>query len=235
MAALLTISPDAHLTFKGPFNEVVTSILTLQNITNEKVCFKVKTTAPRRYCVRPNSGLIDPGQTMEVSIMLQPFQYDPNERNNHKFMVQSMTLSEENAALPLDEIWKNAAPGSVVDKKLRCQFEVPADDPVAEPAAAAAPVPAAAADAAAPAAAPVSAPATIDQTFISSASTTNNSAEVQKANEKIEMLMKENANLKKRVAEAASRQVAPADQSYHNAAFHIIFVIIGWLIAKFVI
>ena len=59
---------------------------------------------------------------------------------------------------------------------------------------------------------------------------------MQKANEKIEMLMKENANLKKRVAEAASRQpVAQADQSYHNAAFHIIFVIIGWLIAKFVI
>ena len=34
--------------------------------------------------------MIDPGQTMEVSIMLQPFTYDPNERNNHKFMVQSM-------------------------------------------------------------------------------------------------------------------------------------------------
>lgn len=72
-----------------------------------------------------------------------------------------------------------------------------------------------------------------DVVYVSGSS--NNSAEVQKANEKIEQLMKENANLKKRVAEAASRQVAPADQSYHNAAFHIIFVIIGWLIAKFVI
>jgi len=115
-----------------------------------------------------------------------------------------------------------------VDKKLRCQFEVPADEPVAEAAAEAPP-------AAAPAPAPAPAPTSIDQTFISSASTTNNSAEMQKANDKIEMLMKENANLKKRVAEAATRQVAPADQSYHNAAFHIIFVIIGWLIAKFVI
>lgn len=229
MAALLKISPDAHLTFKGPFNDVVTSILTLQNITEEKVCFKVKTTAPRRYCVRPNSGMIDAGQTMEVSIMLQPFQYDPNERNNHKFMVQSMTLSEENAALPLDEIWKNAAPGVVVDKKLRCQFELPADEPAPEPTPAPAPV------SNVKEAAPTPAPAVIDQTFISNNGSSNNSAEVQKANEKIEQLMKENANLKKRVAEAASRQVAPADQSYHNAAFHIIFVIIGWLIAKFVI
>ena len=40
--------------------------------------------------MRPNSGVIEGGDTMEVSIMLQPFQYDPNERNNHKFMVQSM-------------------------------------------------------------------------------------------------------------------------------------------------
>ena len=76
------------------------------------------------------------------------------------------TLSEESAALPLDEIWKNAAPGSVVDKKLRCQFEVPADEPVAEPAAPAAPAPDAAAPVAA-APAPVSAPVA-DQTFISS-------------------------------------------------------------------
>ena len=40
--------------------------------------------------MRPNSGFIEPGEQLDVSIMLQPFQYDPNERNNHKFMVQAM-------------------------------------------------------------------------------------------------------------------------------------------------
>lgn len=25
------------------------------------------------------------------AVMLQPFEYDPNEKNNHKFMVQSMS------------------------------------------------------------------------------------------------------------------------------------------------
>ena len=58
---------------------------------------------------------------------------------------------------------------------------------------------------------------------------------MQKATDKVEMLVKENANLKKRVAEAASRQASPVEQPYHNAAYYIIFVIIGWLIAKFVI
>uniref|UniRef100_A0A4X2M5G6 Vesicle-associated membrane protein-associated protein A n=1 Tax=Vombatus ursinus TaxID=29139 RepID=A0A4X2M5G6_VOMUR len=50
-----------------PFTDVVTTNLKLRNPSDRKVCFKVKTTAPRRYCVRPNSGIIDPGLTVTVS------------------------------------------------------------------------------------------------------------------------------------------------------------------------
>ncbi|VCW83785.1 unnamed protein product, partial [Gulo gulo] len=74
----------------GPFTDVVTTNLKLGNPTDRNVCFKVKTTAPRRYCVRPNSGIIDAGASINVSVMLQPFDYDPNEKSKHKFMVQSM-------------------------------------------------------------------------------------------------------------------------------------------------
>ncbi|EGW08539.1 Vesicle-associated membrane protein-associated protein A, partial [Cricetulus griseus] len=73
-----------------PFTDVVTTNLKLRNPSDRKVCFKVKTTAPRRYCVRPNSGIIDPGSTVTVSVMLQPFDYDPNEKSKHKFMVQTI-------------------------------------------------------------------------------------------------------------------------------------------------
>ncbi|NWW37128.1 VAPA protein, partial [Panurus biarmicus] len=75
--------------FSGPFTDVVTTNLKLRNPSDRKVCFKVKTTAPRRYCVRPNSGIIDPGSSVIVSVMLQPFDYDPNEKSKHKFMVQT--------------------------------------------------------------------------------------------------------------------------------------------------
>jgi hypothetical protein len=40
--------------------------MTLQNPTERKVCFKIKTTAPKRYCVKPNSGVIDPKQIVQV-------------------------------------------------------------------------------------------------------------------------------------------------------------------------
>lgn len=51
----------------GPFNEVVTSHLHLSNPSDKRVCFKVKTTAPRRYCVRPNSGFIDSNGSITIS------------------------------------------------------------------------------------------------------------------------------------------------------------------------
>uniref|UniRef100_A0A9J2P4P9 Major sperm protein n=1 Tax=Ascaris lumbricoides TaxID=6252 RepID=A0A9J2P4P9_ASCLU len=75
----------------SPFTDVVTCQLNLRNPTDRQVCFKVKTTAPKQYCVRPNWGVINPGATTLVWIMLQPFDSTSIEMEpaKHKFMVQS--------------------------------------------------------------------------------------------------------------------------------------------------
>ncbi|XP_026697232.1 vesicle-associated membrane protein-associated protein A [Athene cunicularia] len=109
--------------FSGPFTDVVTTNLKLRNPSDRKVCFKVKTTAPRRYCVRPNSGIIDPGSSVIVSVMLQPFDYDPNEKSKHKFMVQT-TYAPPNIS-DMEAVWKEAKPDELMDSKLRCVFEMP--------------------------------------------------------------------------------------------------------------
>ncbi|KAG8456185.1 hypothetical protein GDO86_002109 [Hymenochirus boettgeri] len=64
---VLQLEPQHELKFRGPFTDVVTTNLKLSNPTDKNVCFKVKTTAPRRYCVRPNSGVIDSGSSINVS------------------------------------------------------------------------------------------------------------------------------------------------------------------------
>ncbi|XP_077908004.1 vesicle-associated membrane protein-associated protein B/C isoform X2 [Ictidomys tridecemlineatus] len=64
---VLSLEPQHELKFRGPFTDVVTTNLKLGNPTDRNVCFKVKTTAPRRYCVRPNSGIIDAGASVNVS------------------------------------------------------------------------------------------------------------------------------------------------------------------------
>nr|XP_014352432.1 PREDICTED: vesicle-associated membrane protein-associated protein A isoform X4 [Latimeria chalumnae] len=123
MCEMVCILPQLQL---GPFTDVVTTNLKLKNPTDKKVCFKVKTTAPRRYCVRPNSGIIDPGSAVTVSVMLQPFDYDPNEKSKHKFMVQ--TIFAPSNVSDLEAVWKEAKPEELMDSKLRCVFEMPSEN-----------------------------------------------------------------------------------------------------------
>ncbi|XP_070603624.1 vesicle-associated membrane protein-associated protein A isoform X1 [Erythrolamprus reginae] len=120
---ILVLDPPTDLKFKGPFTDVVTTNLKLRNPSDRKVCFKVKTTAPRRYCVRPNSGIIDPGTAVTVSVMLQPFDYDPNEKSKHKFMVQ--TIFAPTNITDMEAVWKDAKSDDLMDSKLRCVFEMP--------------------------------------------------------------------------------------------------------------
>lgn len=119
---ILQLNPASEIVFVGPFDRVVTSYLELKNPSDLRVCFKVKTTAPKRYCVRPNSGIVEPSKDVKIAIMLQPMDADSQaERNKHKFMVQSTIVrNEENTNL--DRIWLNAAPEDVMDSKLRCVF-----------------------------------------------------------------------------------------------------------------
>lgn len=123
---VLILDPPSDLRFKGPFTDVVTTTLKLSNPSDRKVCFKVKTTAPRRYCVRPNSGVIEAGGSVNISVMLQPFDYDPNEKNKHKFMVQ--TIFAPANITDMDLLWKEAKPDDLMDSKLRCVFEMPSEN-----------------------------------------------------------------------------------------------------------
>ncbi|MEQ2276623.1 hypothetical protein XENORESO_000026 [Xenotaenia resolanae] len=123
---VLVLEPQQELKFRGPFTDVVTATLKLTNPTERNVCFKVKTTAPRRYCVRPNSGIIDAGTSINVSVMLQPFEYDPNEKSKHKFMVQSILAPRD--MTDMEGVWKEAKPEELMDSKLRCTFEMPLEN-----------------------------------------------------------------------------------------------------------
>ncbi|XP_041375649.1 vesicle-associated membrane protein/synaptobrevin-binding protein-like [Gigantopelta aegis] len=121
---VLILEPSGELRFKGPFKEVVTAELKLSNPSEKRVCFKVKTTAPKRYCVRPNSGIIEPGDKTVVSVMLQPFEYDPNEKNRHKFMVQTL-FAPDGKVDALENLWKDVPPENLMDSKLKCFFDMP--------------------------------------------------------------------------------------------------------------
>ncbi|KAH8245379.1 hypothetical protein KR032_009544 [Drosophila birchii] len=118
--------------FAGPFNRPVVTIMSLRNNSALPLVFKIKTTAPKRYCVRPNIGKILPYRSTQVEICLQPFIYDQQEKNKHKFMVQSVLAPTDADLTDLNKLWKELEPEQLMDAKLKCVFEMPNSDANAE-------------------------------------------------------------------------------------------------------
>ncbi|CAN0152699.1 unnamed protein product, partial [Discosporangium mesarthrocarpum] len=66
---LVQVSPD-YLIFQLGFGTQPGCVLKLSNLSSEKVAYKVKTTEPKRYLVRPNQGVIGPGGTGHIDVYL---------------------------------------------------------------------------------------------------------------------------------------------------------------------
>jgi hypothetical protein len=81
-----------------------------------------------RYCVRPNSGRIEPGGNIEVQVLLQAMKEDPplDARCRDKFLVQSVGISRElDTGANVAQIWasiEQSAKSSIQEKKIRVTF-----------------------------------------------------------------------------------------------------------------
>lgn len=60
-----------------------------------------------------------------LAVCLQPFIFDPAEKNKHKFMVQ--TVFAPDGDINLEQLWKDISPDQLMDSKLKCVFELPAE------------------------------------------------------------------------------------------------------------
>lgn len=66
----LQISPN-ELKFRFELRKTIPVTLSLTNPGKEKIAFKVKTTSPKKYCVRPSSGVVEPGSSKDVQVIMQ--------------------------------------------------------------------------------------------------------------------------------------------------------------------
>jgi len=98
---LLEIEP-LELKFHLELKKSVSCSLQLSNKTEGHVAFKVKTTNPKKYCVRPNTGVIPPLSTCAVIVTMQTLKEIPADLNcKDKFLVQSIVA---NAGLTVKDI-----------------------------------------------------------------------------------------------------------------------------------
>ncbi|XP_076935699.1 vesicle-associated protein 3-1-like [Bidens hawaiensis] len=103
------------------------------NNTNHLVAFKIKTTNPKKYCVRPNTGLILPNAACHFTVTMQaPKVAPPDMICRDKFLVQSTVVPEGTKEEDVTSNTFAKDDAKVVDeKKLRVIFVLP--PPVNEP------------------------------------------------------------------------------------------------------
>lgn len=124
---LLQIQPEKELKFRFELKKQIPTVIRLTNPGNEEIAFKVKTTAPKKYCVKPNTGFVAAGATQSVQVIMQVQREWPSDLNacKDKFLVQSVMSGG------LTDFTELFAKGKddIKEAKLRVSYVQPAPPP----------------------------------------------------------------------------------------------------------
>ncbi|XP_023948876.1 motile sperm domain-containing protein 2-like [Bicyclus anynana] len=123
LGEMLSLNPNNLIVFKNE-NEEVTGQFTITNMDDSAVSFKIRTTSPEKFRVRPSSGFLAKGASQTILIVVQPgFQL----KNVMKdmFLVMSVHIPKTDLTpKELSDIWANSSGSKVDEYRLKCQFPV---------------------------------------------------------------------------------------------------------------
>ncbi|KAL6903431.1 hypothetical protein ACP4OV_004244 [Aristida adscensionis] len=140
---LLGIEPP-ELRFPFELKKQISCSMQLTNRTDDYIAFKVKTTSPKKYCVRPNSGIVPPRSTSDVTALRKHLgvfcdflvtmqalkEAPPDMQSKDKFLVQSVIVGEGMSARDITGEMFTKESGNVVDEvKLKVVYVPPPKPP----------------------------------------------------------------------------------------------------------
>ncbi|GAU24490.1 hypothetical protein TSUD_156020 [Trifolium subterraneum] len=127
---LLSVEP-IELTFPFELKKQISCSLQLSNKTDSYVAFKVKTTNPKKYCVRPNTGIVMPRSTCDVMVTMQAQKEAPADMQcKDKFLLQSVKTNDGVSPKDISADMFNKEAGHVVEEcKLRVVYVSPPQPP----------------------------------------------------------------------------------------------------------
>ncbi|KAF8096237.1 hypothetical protein N665_0313s0010 [Sinapis alba] len=120
---LISIQPD-ELKFLFELEKQSYCDLKVSNKTENYVAFKVKTTSPKKYFVRPNTGVIQPWDSCIIRVTLQAQrEYPPDMQCKDKFLLQSTTVPPHTDVdeLPQDTFTKDSSK-TLTECKLKVSY-----------------------------------------------------------------------------------------------------------------
>lgn len=105
----------------------IPTTIRLYNATTAELAFKVKTTAPKKYCVKPNTGFVAPGATQIVHVIMQAQREWPADVAGckDKFLVQSVASG---GVTDFAELFAKGKEG-IKESKLRVAYTQPPPPP----------------------------------------------------------------------------------------------------------
>uniref|UniRef100_A0A1D1Y4C8 Vesicle-associated protein 1-1 n=1 Tax=Anthurium amnicola TaxID=1678845 RepID=A0A1D1Y4C8_9ARAE len=131
---LLEIYP-LELKFTFELKKQSSCSVQLTNNSNHYVAFKVKTTAPKKYCVRPNTGIVLPRTTCDFTVTMQAQKAAPSDLQcKDKFLVQSTVVPFGTTEEDLNPNLFSKENGRFIEEnKLRVVLVSPPHSPVLQP------------------------------------------------------------------------------------------------------
>ncbi|SCU95343.1 LAME_0F11782g1_1 [Lachancea meyersii CBS 8951] len=139
---MIDIKPSV-LEYKPPLTAQATEYVTVTNNSDQAVAFKVKTTAPKFYCVRPNAALVQPGEQVQVQVILLGLAEEPaaDFKCRDKFLVITLPAPYDLGSLSVTEAWPQLEAEfkeNAVSKKIKVKYLLGDEAPAQESNAAAA-------------------------------------------------------------------------------------------------
>ncbi|KAK7303161.1 hypothetical protein RJT34_14062 [Clitoria ternatea] len=128
---LLQIQPP-QLTFVFELNKQSSCLVHLANNTPHHVAFKVKTTSPKKYCVRPTIAIINPHSTCDFAVTMQAQRTAlPDLHCKDKFLIQSTVVPVGTTEDQISsDLFVKDSGRHVEEKKLRVVLLSPPSSPL---------------------------------------------------------------------------------------------------------
>ena len=127
---LISIYPPNEVYFDYIPKKTLPSKLSLSNLIDQKVAFKIRTNQPTNYVVRPSEGVLDSKMTTIIEIIMQPTDYNPlTHRIDDKFQIVACAVEDTMSNEKIQECLKNTNNPRIQMTKLKVALktEIAAD------------------------------------------------------------------------------------------------------------
>ncbi|XP_041983923.1 motile sperm domain-containing protein 2-like [Aricia agestis] len=120
---MLQINPSSLIIF-NVVNDEITGQFTIKNMDEGPISFKIRTTSPEKFRVRPSSGVLTGGSSQTIVIVVQP-EFQMRNVSKDMFLVMSVQIPKTDlSANELREVWQKSSGSKVDEYRLKCQFPI---------------------------------------------------------------------------------------------------------------